>query len=764
MRKSRKYIHFIILAITLLFYNISVNGELSLSASDNSCKKANVLAQDYISEANPELTTDDWNDSLVAALPAGVKDGINYIDTSTVIFSLLAPHKKYVYLIGDFTNWETLPEFQMYRTPDSTRYWIKIDSLKKGKEYRFQYFVDGSIKVGDPYSDKILDPVFDNSIPATTYPGLIPYPTGKTENSVSVVQTGQEPYSWQVKNFVPPAKEKMIVYELSIRDMVETHMYTTIKDTLDYIQNLGINVVELMPVTEFGGNDGWGYNPNFYFAPDKYFGTKNDLKALVDECHKRGMAVVLDMVLNHSWGENPLLKLYWNDTTNWPAKDNPWFFPGPMFANPQATYGPVFNHGSVYTQNFVDRVNAYWLTEYKFDGFRFDFTKGFVTTYKDASDPWGDKYDPDRIAILKRMADSIWQVNPNALVILEHLVFGYTEEEKELADYGMLLWGNFNYQFTELSKGNDQQLSWMSYKNRNWNAPNVITYPESHDWERVIVSELKDGRYNTTYDTRDLNTALDRMKLNASFIFTMPGPHMIWLFDELGYDVSVNFNGYGNLKPYHWEYFQDPARKKLYDVYAALIHLKQNYSVFATDNFGYSTDNILKSFHLNSDSMNVTIIGNFDIIDHVIDPAFQHDGEWYDFFTGKALSVINIHKPLALKPGEFHIFIDKTVDFPEPGLVPFSLSGLTSKNDTYNNPNIKVFPNPSGGIFRMEFPNNFPVSGASIHVSDLLGKNIYEMPLVSSQATVDLSPYPNGMYFIQVEGNIETFSLPVIKN
>jgi len=694
-------------------------------------------------------------------IPTILKDGINYIDTSTVAFSLLAPHKKQVYLLGDFNNWEIRNEYQMNKTPDGERYWIVIENLIKGKEYRFQYLVDGQIRTGDPYSDKVLDPQFDSSIPTETYPNLIPYPTGKTTGHVSVFQTNQTPYSWNVKNFNPPEKDKMVIYELSIRDMVKTHSFKTIKDTLDYIQNLGVNVIELIPVMEFGGNDGWGYNPDYYFAPDKYFGTKNELKSLIDECHKREIAVVLDMVLNHSWGNNPLVKLYYDYTKNWPTPDSPWFFPGPMFAEPNATYGPVYNHGSHYTEQFVDSVNTYWLTEYKFDGFRFDFTKGFVTTFKDMTDPWGDKYDAARIAILKRMADAIWKINPKAYVILEHLVFGYNEEEKELANYGMLLWGNFSYHFKELSKGNSAQLSWMSYKVRNWTAPNVITYMESHDWERVMYETMTNGRYNSTYDTRNLSTALDRMKMNAAFLFTMPGPHMIWLFGELGYNISTNYNGYGKLKPFHWEYFNDPDRRKLYDVYAAIIHLKQKYPVFATRDFGYSTDGITKCFHLNSPEMNVTIIGNYDIISHSINPDFQHTGDWYDFFSGQKMVVKDSHKSILLEPGCFYILIDSPVDFPKKGLVPFTLPGQSTNLENTYQSDLKVFPNPGRGVYHLIFRDN---SYSNLMVYDITGKEIFSKSFMASGSTIDLTTNPNGIYLFQIKNKNKSYTLSIIKN
>src|SRR5690606_17186740 len=249
-------------------------------------------------------------------------------------------------------------------------------------------------------------------------------------------------------------REKMFIYEMCIRDFVDTHAYKTVTDTLDYLQELGVNVLELMPITDFDGNLSWGYNPNYYFAPDKYFGPKNALKKLIDECHKRGMAVTLDMVLNHSWGQNPLVRLYWNGAPVFePTEENPWFNVGCNFENELACFGPDYDHESPYTQDWVDSVNAYWLTEYKVDGFRFDFTKGFTNEYKSMDDKWGDAYDASRIAILKRMADAIWEVKPEAIVMLEHLSFN-NEEERELANHGMLLWANFNYHYRQLITGN----------------------------------------------------------------------------------------------------------------------------------------------------------------------------------------------------------------------------------------------------------------------------------------------------------------------
>lgn len=383
-------------------------------------------------------------ETVTEPVPEGMVHGINYISDSEVTLVLWAPEKEFVYAGGDFSDWQLEPEYQMKRDPDGETYWLTITGLIPQEEYGYQYSIDGEMVVPDSYADKILDPWHDGGISEETYPNLKPYPTGKTFNIVSVFQTAQPEFEWEVNDFEKPPKESLIIYELLIRDFVDTHHYQTLIDTLDYLENLGVTAIELMPVSEFEGNSSWGYNPMVYFAPDKYHGTKNDLKEFIDEAHKRGMAVILDIVLNHAYGLNPMVQMYWDGPNNRPAANNPWFnveSPNPVFA-----WGNDFNHESQHTKDFVDRVNSYWLTEYKFDGFRFDFTKGFTNTPGD-----GGGFDAARIRILKRMADEIWKVDQDAYVILEH--FAPNSEEEELSDYGIMIWGNINSNYNEATMG-----------------------------------------------------------------------------------------------------------------------------------------------------------------------------------------------------------------------------------------------------------------------------------------------------------------------
>lgn len=387
-------------------------------------------------------TVNVLGETVQAPLPANVRPGINYLSIHEATLVLQAPKKKTVHVVGDFNDWKLSPEYQLKQ--DGEFFWITLSGLEREKEYAFQYVVDGTIYIADPYADKVLDPWNDSYIPSTVYPDLKPYPTGKAEGIVSVLQTGQTPYQWQVTDFKKPDRNQLMVYEMHIRDFTSEHSFNAAKDKLPYLKQLGINAIELMPVNEFEGNSSWGYNPSFYFAVDKYYGTKNDMRAFVDECHRQGIAVIIDLVLNHSFGQSPFYLLY-READGTPSADNPWYNQKSNIPNAALQWGYDFNHQSTYTRALVDSVAGFWMKEYKVDGFRYDFTKGFSNT---SQDTWANKYDAERIANLKRMSSEIWKRNSDAYVIIEHLTEG-TTEEKELGEAGIMLWRNMNHAYCE---------------------------------------------------------------------------------------------------------------------------------------------------------------------------------------------------------------------------------------------------------------------------------------------------------------------------
>ncbi len=668
-------------------------------------------------------------DVVTEPKPTSYKKGINYPSDNSAALVLWAPLKEFVFVLGDFNDWKATNEFQMKK--DGDFFWLDIPNLEEGKEYVFQYLIDGEIKIADPYTEKIVDPWSDKYIEDEVYPNLIQYPEGKTEGIASVLQPGQVNYNWEITDFQIPEKEKLVIYELLIRDFTEEHTYKAVFEKLDYLEDLNINVLELMPVNEFEGNSSWGYNPSFYFAPDKYYGPKNELKKLIDECHKRGIAVVIDMVLNHSYDQSPFVQMYMDNYTILP--ENPWY----NIESPNHIYnwGKDFNHESAATKELVDSVNSFWINEYKVDGFRFDFTKGFTNT---PGDGW--EYDTPRVIILKRMADEIWKRNSDALVILEHL--SDNNEEKQLANYGMLLWGNMNHNYREAARGNvsDSDIKWGIYSERDWSEPHLVTYAESHDEERVMLSCLQDGYVNGDYNIKELPTALNRVELNSVFHIPLPGPKMIWQFGERGYDVSINdYDGRLGEKPPRWEYLDNTDRTDLFQVMAKLNELKQTYEEFSPDNFDYNLTGAVKWYRLNSGENHVLAVGNFASQGNIADVTFQETGKWYEFFSHDSIEISTTTQSFNLYPGEYRLY--STRKFNDPHIVT-EIDDISVQTES-----IIIYPNPA----TTEININSKSLISEVQIYSLTGKKIVQSDFNSEyNKRLSIDNFMPGIYVVKV--------------
>jgi 1,4-alpha-glucan branching enzyme len=687
-------------------------------------------------------------DVIIEERPAGMKDGPNYISETSVVLSLLAPGKEYAFAIGDFSNWEVNDEVFMKKTPGGERFWIQIDGLTPGQPYIYQYYIDGELKVADVYADQISDPWNDQYINEETYPNLPDYPSGKTSGIASVLTTAQQAYDWQVENFQAPKVTDLVIQEILIRDIHESHSFQFLIDTINYFKNLGVNVMELMPVNEFEGNISWGYNPSFYFAVDKYYGPKDKLKEFIDVCHANGMAVVIDMVLNHSYGQNPQVQMYWDANNNRPSADNPWF----NQQSPNSTYswGYDYNHESPFTEAFVDSVNSYWLTEYKVDGFRFDFTKGFTNN---GGDGWA--YDADRIAILQRMANEIWAVNSDAYVIFEHLADN--SEEKVLANSGILLWGNMNHNFKEANMGYNSSgksdLSWSSYQRRTWSQPNLVSYMESHDEDRQQYYNNTWGNSSGSYDITNEDIGLRRIAMSTLFHTIIPGPKMYWQFGELGYDYSINWpSGNDNdrltPKPPRWDYYDDWRRNHLYRVTAALNKLKTQEDAWETTDYEISVYGAIKRVTLLSNDMNVVAVGNFDVVETGVSIEFPNGGVWYNYFDDQRIDLgSETTWTTTLAPGDYYLFT--TVELENPNLgtgIQTEISVSNGIMDIYPNPvndqlNISILRSAKGAI-------EFQI----INLSGEIVKTQKAYSLISRyDGEMNLNDLPTGVYIVKAQ-------------
>lgn len=690
-------------------------------------QKGSITASDtlYIS-VNPAVTTE--------ALPSGMVDGANYINDTTLLFSLVAPGKKYTYLVGDFNNWQPLPGYFMKKTPDGNRWWLQVSGLKKGQQYGYQYLVDGLFREADPLSELILDNWNDGFINKSDFPGLPNYPAGKTTGLVSVIQPGKAAYIWKHDTFTVKNVGQLNIYELHIRDFIAAHSYTVLKDTLSYLKKLGVNAIKLMPVNEFEGNSSWGYNVSYHMALDKYYGNANQLKAFIDECHKQGIAVFLDVVFNHVFGQSTLCHLYWNSALNQPADNNPWLNP---VAKHDFNVGYDFNHESQFTQQYMDRVIKYWLTEFKADGFRFDLSKGF--TQKNTlgnTGAWG-QYDGSRIYLLKRMRDAIRSYDNNAVLILEH--FADNSEETELSNEGFLFWGNGSGPYSEVSMGYTADLSWSSnYKNRGWNNPHLISYMESHDEERMMYKNITFGNSNGSYNVRQLPTALKRGEMATVLFFSVPGPKMIWQFGELGYDVNINFNGRTGEKPIRWNYLTEPNRQSLHRVYSTMMNLRNKYPVFHTTFNNFDLGGRVKKAWLQYFDHYVHVIANTDVVSVNTTYDFHDTGKWYEVFSGDSLRVTNKNVPITLAPGAYRLFTNKKMEAQPTAQIRNNTQVVVNPSD------VLIFPNPASETLQLSSPAN-----TTITIRDASGRVIFTGITGEDVLTIQTRSWPNGVYFIQ---------------
>ncbi len=766
--------------------NIYFNGSLasttpSTTSASTVVTIANAGIQTIISEANNGTTT--TYDTVkffvaptvnIAPLPTGIlKDGIYYDASDPTVCTLViyALGKQSVSVVGDFNNWTENLQHQMNKTSDGKYFWLKLTGLTAGDEYAFQYIIDGSLRVSDYDCEKVLDPWNDQYISSSTYPNLKPYPTGKGVGIVSVIQPGKPAYNWQyASSFTRPNKRNLMIYELLIRDFTTNHNFQTLKDSLGYLKTLGINAIELMPVMEFEGNSSWGYNPNFFMALDKYYGTEIAFKQFIDECHKNGIAVILDIAMNHAFGSCPMVQMYWDGVNNRPNASNPWF--NQSDKHPFGV-GFDFNHESQQTKDMVDRVLTHWLTNFKVDGFRWDLSKGFTQKQSNDVSSWG-AYDASRIAIWKRIYDKMQAVSANSYCILEH--FADNSEEIELSNYGMLLWGNGNGNCREASKGNSANSDFgysLIASARSWTNPHLIGYAESHDEERLMYDNVINGNSSGAYNIKDSATSLKRLEMVASFLTMIPGPKMIWQMGELGYHYSINtctdltINNDCRLaeKPVKWDYLSNANRKNLYNVYSKLLGFRTHPAFTAMFNSAVvSTDltGTIKRITIGSTSVTtprIVVVGNFGTTATFSNVSFVSTGTWYNLFNNSTINVTGSTYGMNLQPGEYYVYTNTNVN------TVLSINNTTSVttniNPVINKIKLTVAPNPvtANSVIKYELPQYGNVDIKLIDINGQVVSNVFSGYKSKGSYSLNISnsiyeaAIGKGLYFLQLDFN-----------
>lgn len=712
------------------------------------------------------------------AMPSGMIDGINYVaDATKAVLVLNAPGKDFVQVAGSFNNYTPTSSHNMKKDPSSGKFWLEISGLTSQKIETYQYWVfdqspvtnsPGLVKAADPFSTLVLSPFDDPWIPAASYPNIPAYPAGQ-EREVTVLQTGQTPYNWVVPNFQKPKEEDLIVYEVLVRDFDANRNYQDLIDRIDYFKNLNVNAIHLMPVMEFEGNESWGYNTSFHMALDKFYGSEDKLKEFIDLCHQNGIAIILDVVLNHAFGRNPMVRMWMNDPENdgWgpPSSDNPYFNETPRHSY---NVGDDFNHQSALTQEYTKRVIKHWVEDFKIDGFRWDLTKGFTQNCSGSDEGCTNSYQQDRVDVLKTYADYSWSLDPDHYVIFEHL--GSDNEEQQWANHradegkGVMMWGKMTQEYNELTMGQtgNKNFNRMGHKSRGFSKPRLMGYPESHDEERLMYNNITFGNNSTaSHNVTDLNTALSRMSALGAVSLTIPGPKMIWHFGALGMENSIftcaSDGSYDNdgckldTKPQpQWtdNWLANANRKQIYDDWARINELKINLDVFEGDytiNSGSLTPriDIFNTSIPETELRNVIVLANFDVVAQSVNTNFPIAGDWVDLMD-KTGNTTYSSASITLQPGEFKIFGNQSATL--------STDDVALVDDI-----LKVYPNPTSTTFSLS------KDVSEVSVFDITGKQVKQFTnnVVKSNlfSVTDLN---TGIYFIKIKeenNNISTKKL-----
>lgn len=645
-------------ACTKMNYTLSFSTEgdytITLTANDGSNKKT--VSRTICAVGTPKQQ----------ARPEGVSNGIYYgADGTSVTLCTYAASKtqaaKHVFVIGDMNDWTAKTDYQLKQ--DGNYFWTTLTGLTPGKEYRLQYLVmrsDGTRKqISDLYSEKLLHQD-DQYEPRQLDPNLLSYPD-KGDGYVTVIQPCKAKYNWSTEtlNFQRPNKDNLVIYELWVYDHTPKRSIPGLMDRLDYLENLGVNCIELMPVNEFDGNVNWGYSPNHYFALDKAYGSSDDLKRFVDECHKRGMAVILDMVFNHATGNNPMNKLYPYGTD---LSSNPWFN---VSAPHSDNVYEDWNHGFEPTREHFTRVLQYWLQEYKVDGYRMDLSHGLCS----------DKPNTSVENLKYYYENGVKAVVTDAYFILEHWGSNMGSERPQLVNAGMMCWQNTCTAFQQTAMG------WLkdgdSFAEANLDS--YVSYSENHDEERCFfkAKQWGDGPSSGPNMRNDESVRASRIALNLGFQCLLNGPQLFYHFAELGFDNSKfqnasgvwgkdGYDAYGSstvtkydqseykmsvkMRPESMGWFKPGPRMNAYVRLAQAIQLRTRIlpQVFS-GNPTASTITSGKALRTIQWGTDVFVAGNFSAT--ATQSLTLPSGTWYDYYEGGKAAA-----NYTLQPGELRIF------------------------------------------------------------------------------------------------------------
>jgi maltooligosyltrehalose trehalohydrolase len=396
------------------------------------------------------------------------------------------------------------------------------------------------------------------------------------EASLALFDTEEQPPVWTDGVYKTPALDDLVVYELQVEQFNDT--FDGVSGRLKYLTGLGVNCLELMPVTSLKQDFDWGYGPLHFFAPRDRFGHGRGLRRLIDTCHAQSMAVILDSVYQHVDPDFAYYKVY-----------QALGMPSPMMTGGAGQFGPEVDFAKSFTLDYFQAVNHYWLDSFHVDGFRYDYVPGF--------------YDGDPT---RKYGTLVYNTYQDSLTMPRfQTVAGYSgllQVAEDLDDPKGILrqtYTNATWQNDLLNKAEDTlRLNAVdddlchildplfrgypaTQKMNNLDVPVApFQYVNSHDHSFLIRyidhSRDDDNTAQAAYADRSQSY---RLQPYAIALYTCQGVPMLWEGQEFGDnyvlppsgDLRIHFR-----RAMEWRYFYDEQGQALVRLHRILGRLRRN--------------------------------------------------------------------------------------------------------------------------------------------------------------------------------------------
>lgn len=576
-------------------------------------------------------------------LPAGVRGGahVDLLRPGSVTFVLYAPHKPFVSLVGDFNQWDT--RAHPLQTDGSGVWWTTIRHPGHTR-YGFYVLVDDDTHawVGDPYAQQV------EWTPKAPW-GVLPARPSR--------------FRWTDGDWRTPPLRDLIIYEACVRDVAGVWHgnrplygnFQRLRNLIPHMVRTGTNAIELMPIQAFPGESSWGYNPVFYHAIANTYGSPQDLKTFVNECHRHGIAVILDVAFNHAWGEHPYYRiyppLYGLGGERW-ADWNPFFHHTPPAIN---MWGGVdWDHFDPSTTRYFQDVVRFWLKEYHVDGFRFDWVGG--VDY-DASNPHDPGFNPYHgiSAICWAAKDA----KPDCVLIGEFWTLDGTHndktEQKLVRETPMdAVWnGYFHHNIEDVLnhrwqwEQKDIARTIGGFRDLGYStATQVVNYTCSHDEVRPEheIKFYSAGHLERPKGMTVAQAALALARCGLVALLTAPGVPMIYSGQEYGDDSPRTID----FVPLQWKKLGHDEHAAHYRIVQRLIRARRTHHALRSDWIeflpgDFAHDKVVRYRRWDADGRSALVAINFGEHGHAVDLPFPHDGSWREVISNRSRTISGGH-------------------------------------------------------------------------------------------------------------------------